>query len=38
VIAKTVEAPAWLAPNSAAIGLKNAPKLKDTPNISFFRL
>jgi hypothetical protein len=31
VIAKTVEAPAWLAPNCAAIGLKNAPKLKDTP-------
>jgi len=25
------EAPAWLAPNCAAIGLKNAPKLKDTP-------
>jgi hypothetical protein len=32
VIAKIADAPAWLAPNCAAIGLKNAPKLKKTPN------
>ncbi len=31
MIAKTAEAPAWLAPNSPAMGLKKAPKLKNTP-------